>query len=240
MPLETPLAPIAQRVALLNRRFSGHGAVSVLNHALASPEIGRVALVSSFGADSVVLLHLVSILDRSVPVLLIDTELLFAETLSYQRDLASRFGLGNMRVIRPARAAIFAGDPDGILRHFNPDACCQLRKVAPLQNALRGFDGWITGRKRFQGGMRQNLALFEVDGPSRIKINPLANWRQADIAAYIDNNNLPRHPLVAKGFSSIGCTPCTTPTRPGEDARAGRWRGMAKAECGLHFQAARQ
>jgi phosphoadenosine phosphosulfate reductase len=126
-------------------------------------------------------------------------------------------------------------DPDGTLHRFSTDACCALRKVAPLENALQGFDAWITGRKRYQGGQRAALEFFEVETPTRLKINPLAHWGREDVEEYMIENRLPRHPLVAKGYPSIGCAPCTSPVRPGEDPRAGRWRGEAKSECGIHF-----
>jgi phosphoadenosine phosphosulfate reductase len=235
MPLETVPAPVAERVQHLNQQFQGQSAMSVLSHALSDVEIGRVALVSSFGADSVVLLHMVSVLDRSTPILFIDTELLFAETLDYQSQLAETLKLTDIRVLKADRAAMFARDPDGLLRHFEPDACCALRKVEPLQKGLSGFDGWITGRKRSQGGKRQQTNFFEDDAGQRIKINPLAYWSPADLSAYIGKHKLPSHPLVAKGFLSLGCLPCTSPVHAGEDIRAGRWRGRAKDECGIHF-----
>lgn len=235
MPLEAPLRPVAERAAELNARYRGHGAVSMLEHALGDPEVGRVALVSSFGAESVVLLHLISIMDRTTPVLFIDTEMLFEETMHYQRDLADRLRLADLRVIRPDRGAIFAEDPDALLHRRDPDACCALRKTRPLARALEGFDAWITGRKRYQGATRASLDLFESEDGRRIKINPLAHWSRDDLRAYMDNNALPRHPLAARGYPSIGCRPCTTRVRPGEDPRAGRWRGQAKQECGIHF-----
>lgn len=238
MPLEHPLLPVADRVAKLNDRYRGHGAVSVLSHALSDPMIGRLALVSSFGAESVVLLHLISIMDRSLPVLFIDSEMLFAETLAYQEKLAEAFGLLDVRTLRPTREALFASDPENLLHLYDQDACCALRKVDPLTQGLHGFDGWITGRKRYQGGQRQALAFFEVDGPNRIKINPLAHWTRDDLTDYIENNNLPRHPLVGKGFASIGCKPCTSRVNEGEDSRAGRWRKSEKTECGIHFGSA--
>ena len=234
MPLELPLAPIPERVDALNIRYRNHGAVSVLSHALSDPMIGSTALVSSFGAESVVLLHLVSIMDRSIPVLFIDTEMLFDETLTYQRNLALDFGLSDVRILKAARDQVFARDPDNLLHLYEPDACCTLRKVEPLQQALRGFDGWITGRKRYQGGKRQQIGFFESD-TTRIKINPLAHWSRDDLTDYIVNNRLPRHPLVAKGYPSIGCKPCTSRVAPGDDARAGRWANSRKTECGIHF-----
>jgi phosphoadenosine phosphosulfate reductase len=183
-----------------------------------------------------VLLHMVSITRRTTPVIFIDTEMLFAETLVYQQELAERLALRDVRVIRAAQENLTAQDPDGTLHQRDPDACCGLRKTLPLQRALKGFDGWITGRKRYQTGERTTLDFFEVeDGTGRIKVNPLAHWTRDDLQTYIEENRLPRHPLVAKGYPSIGCIPCTTPVAPGEDPRSGRWRGQDKNECGIHF-----
>lgn len=235
MPLELPLVSVTDRAAKLNHQYHGNGAVSVLSHALSDPMIGRICLVSSFGAESVVLLHLISIMDPSLPILFIDSELLFTQTLTYQTKLAAAFGLTDIRVLRPKREALFSRDPENLLHLYEPDACCDLRKVEPLAQGLAGFDGWITGRKRYHGGQRQALSSFEAVGDSRIKINPLAHWARQDLTDYIENNNLPRHPLVAKGFTSIGCKPCTSRVDLGEDSRAGRWRKTEKTECGIHF-----
>jgi phosphoadenosine phosphosulfate reductase len=208
-----------------------------MEHALT--RLGHIALVSSFGAESVVLLHMAALIDRKVPVLFIDTEMLFAETLVYQQDVAERLRLENVQVLRADRARLFEADNENLLHLHDPDACCALRKTEPLQTALRGYDGWITGRKRYQGGKRAALDFFEVERPAdalpRIKVNPLAHWDTADVQDYIIENRLPRHPLVSKGYPSIGCAPCTHPVAPGEDARAGRWKGQDKDECGIHF-----
>ena len=235
MPLEAPIPSVADRAAELNRRYRHHGATSVLERALSDPLVGRIALVSSFGAESVVLLHLVSVMDRTTPVIFIDTQMLFAETLVYQMELAERLGLTDVRRITPAPRDIAMTDPDGTLNQRNKDACCDLRKTVPLQHALHGFDAWITGRKRFQSGTRAALEFFEPEGDARIKINPLAHWAPEDVREYMIENRLPRHPLVAKGYPSIGCAPCTSPVKDGEDPRAGRWRGEEKTECGIHF-----
>lgn len=234
MPLEAPLPPLEHRAAELNRRYAHHGATAVLRHALTDPQVGPIALVSSFGAESVVLLHMVSVADRSTPVLFLDTEMLFPETLAYQRELSERLELSDVRVLRPDRNRTFLADPDNMLHRSDPDACCALRKTDPLQPALEGFDAWITGRKRFQGGARQSLPLFEAS-EGRLKVNPLAHWTRDDVQDYIQNNRLPRHPLVAQGYPSIGCMPCTTRVQATEDERAGRWRGRNKDECGIHF-----
>lgn len=225
---------LADRAAALNSRYRHHGATAVLGHALGDPDLGRVALVSSFGAESVVLLHLVSVVDRSLPVLFLDTEMLFAETLAYQLDLTDRLHLKDVRVLRPDRDAVFQRDNEGLLHLYDPDACCSLRKTEPLARALSGFDAWITGRKRYQSASRSALEFFEAGSDGLIKVNPLAHWGPDDVRAYMDENRLPRHPLVAKGYPSIGCQPCTTRVSDGEDPRAGRWRGLAKTECGIH------
>ena len=222
---------LAGKVKALNARFKHHSATSVMEGALR--DAGNVALVSSFGAESVVLLHMAAVINPMVPVLFVDTELLFTETLVYQQEVSERLGLRNIRVIKADDIA--EKDPYGALRFSDTDACCSLRKTVPLQKALAGYDGWITGRKRFQSGTRAALDFFEVeDGTGRMKINPLAHWAPEDVRAYMDENRLPRHPLVAKGYPSIGCAPCTSPVAAGEDPRAGRWRDQTKEECGIH------
>ncbi|MBF9058833.1 phosphoadenylyl-sulfate reductase [Rhodobacterales bacterium HKCCSP123] len=234
-PEPRPFPSVAARVAALNARYRHHSAISVLEHALTDSDTGSVAMVSSFGAESVALLHMVALVDRATPVLFIDTEMLFPETLTYQREVADTLGLRDLRVIRASRTRMAARDPEGLLHQSDPDACCALRKTEPLEHALAPFDAWITGRKRFQSGSRAALEFFEAEGAERIKINPLAHWAREDVADYMVNNRLPRHPLVAKGYPSIGCAPCTTPVAAGEDPRAGRWRGSEKEECGIHF-----
>ena len=235
MPFEAPTLPAPERAAQLNQNYRHHAAIPVLRHALADPLLGRVALVSSFGAESVVLLHMIASLRPQTPVLFIDTQMLFAETLAYQLDVSAKLGLSDVQVIRAAPEDIEKHDPFGLLHRAKPDSCCALRKTAPLQKALSGFDSWITGRKRFQAGSRKTLQLFEAEDSGRLKINPLARWRPKDVTEYMENNALPRHPLVAKGFASIGCAPCTSAVSEGEDPRAGRWRGAEKTECGIHF-----
>lgn len=207
---------------------------SLLERVTSDDAFGRVALVSSFGADSAVLLHLAAQVAPRVPVLMIDTGRLFDETLRYAETLTRRFGLENLRVVRPAADRLAVADPDGELWRADPDRCCEVRKTRPLRDALVEYDSWITGRKRFQTEDRSVMPKVEfLDG--RWKINPLADWGSADIAAYGDSLGLPPHPLVEQGYASIGCYTCTTQVQPGEDARAGRWRGRAKTECGIHL-----
>lgn len=226
---------VDERVAALNARYKHHSATSVLERAFADEQVGEIALVSSFGAESVVLLHMVSVMAPKTPILFIDTQMLFAETLGYQRDLADKLQLEDIRRITPGAARLAARDPDGTLHQRDTDACCDLRKTVTLQEALDPFHAWITGRKRFQGSTRASLDFFENELDKRIKINPLAHWAPQDVQDYMINNRLPRHPLVAKGYPSIGCAPCTSAVAPGEDPRAGRWRGQEKEECGIHF-----
>lgn len=231
---ETGFEPVERIVAGLNRDHAGADPLAVLERVLADHP-GRAATVSSFGAESVVLLHLLSRVDRAAPVLFLDTEMLFPETLAYQRELADLLGLTGLRVIRPESVAIAARDPGGDLHRREPDLCCRLRKTEPLDAALRGYTAWITGRKRHQTRARAGLDLFEADGAGRLKVNPLAGWSTAQVNAHIEAHGLPRHPLVREGYASIGCAPCTTRVAPGEDARAGRWRGREKEECGIHL-----
>jgi phosphoadenosine phosphosulfate reductase len=228
-------SPPPDRVDALRIAYSDAPAEAVLEGVLASfPD--EVAMVSSFGAEAAVLLKMVADIDRDLPVLMIDSLLLFEETLEYQRTLSARLGLRNVQVILPNPDDLARVDPDDNLNQRDPDACCEIRKVLPLDRALRRWPVSITGRKRFQASTRAALETFEPDG-ERLKVNPLASWSAADLGAYMDAHDLPRHPLVARGFRSIGCRPCTTPVGDGEDDRAGRWRGLDKVECGIHFGA---
>lgn len=210
-------------------------AADLLAQAIRHDFAGRIALVSSLGAESVVLLHLVARINPATPVLFNETGMLFEETLDYQRKVAARLGLTALQIVRPTRWHLSARDAGGQLYGAEADACCTLRKREPLMRALAPFSAWITGRKRFQNRNRSVLPLREMDEAGRVKLNPLARWRPDDIQGYIARHDLPRHPLVAQGFPSIGCRPCTTRVAPGEDMRAGRWRGSEKTECGIHW-----
>lgn len=192
-----------------------------------------LALVSSFGAESAVLLHLAAQISPAIPVLFLDTGMLFGQTLDYRKALAGQLGLTDVRDLRPAFADLATQDPKSDLWRTDIDGCCHIRKVLPLDRALGGFEAWITGRKRFHGGDRLRLAVVEA-AEGKIKFNPLANWGKADLDAYAAQHDLPAHPLVAQGFPSVGCWPCTQPAEEGEDVRAGRWAGQEKTECGIH------
>ncbi len=193
----------------------------------------RLALVSSFGAESAVLLHLAAQVDPGIAVLFLDTGMLFGQTLDYRKQLAERLGLTGVRDLRPRFEDLAVSDPNAELWKTDTDACCHIRKVLPLDAALGGYDAWITGRKRFHGGDRRRLKVVE-EVAGQVKFNPLANWTKADLDAYVAKHDLPAHPLVAGGYPSIGCWPCTQPVEDGADVRAGRWEGSQKTECGIH------
>jgi len=230
----------ADDVAALNARFEGISTEAMLRELLTGELAGRTALVSSFGAESAVLLHLVSEIDRNVPLVFTNTQKMFGETLAYRDEIAERLGFTDLRVYRPDPRLLAEKDATGLRWSYDPDGCCEIRKVEPLRRALRDFDTWISGRKGFQSGTRTALPLFELDeadvavsGP-KLKINPLAGWSKDALEAYFEAYKLPRHPLEAQGYLSIGCSPCTSKVAPGEDPRAGRWRGWEKIECGIH------
>ena len=195
---------------------------------------GDAVVTNSFQAEDMVLLHIVHQTLPDVPVIFLDTGKHFEETLGYRDALAADFGLTNIRVIRPEEAALERIDPTGKLHQSDTDACCDVRKVEPLARGVAPFRAWFTGRKRFQASTRAALPVFEAVG-ARIRINPLAHWTTSDQADYMRAHALRENPLVAYGYLSIGCFPCTQPVEPGEDARSGRWAGHAKTECGIHL-----
>lgn len=217
----------------LNARFEGVDAQTMLRALFAEDELGEIAVVSSFGTESAVLLHLVARADPAIPVVFVDTLRMFPETLAYRETLIEAFGIRNAEVVVPDPKALAEKDENELRWSFDPDGCCAIRKVEPLARAKQGLDAWISGRKAFQSHTRENIARFEVED-GRLKLNPLGDWVKADLDAYFDAHDLPRHPLEAEGYLSVGCAPCTSKVKPGEDARAGRWRGWDKTECGIH------
>jgi phosphoadenosine phosphosulfate reductase len=220
-------------VTLLNERFASLSTLDMLREVMNDKTLGEMAVVSSFGAESAVLLHLVAQVNSNARVIFVDTLKLFGETLRYRDQLVKLLGLTNVQVVEPDPLALQINDAKGLLWQRDANSCCAIRKVEPLARALKSVDSWISGRKAFQASTRAQVGLFEkVDG--KLKINPLAGWTKADLDAYFTAHDLPPHPLVADGYLSIGCMPCTTPVQPGEDARAGRWRGSEKTECGIH------
>jgi phosphoadenosine phosphosulfate reductase len=222
-------------IVALNGMFDEMDALGVLRQAVEEILPGDLAIVSSFGADSVVLLHLVSQVDPDLPVYFLDTGKHFRETLRYVETLKSSLGLTNVITLHPSEADLKRFDPEGNLWETDPDSCCHIRKTEPLEPAVSTFGGWVTGRKRFQTKERGVLPHFELTSDDRIKVNPLAYFSDADVNAYKLAHGLPEHPLFAMGYKSIGCAPCTSVVAEGEDPRAGRWRGLNKKECGIHF-----
>lgn len=227
-----PNDPAQLRAAALAAELEGKEPSEILRVALKREFAGEIALVSSFGAESIVLLHLAAQIDKNVPVIFIDTDRHFAQTLQYKDEVVAKLGLTNVTTVGPDLAEAKARDPKGDLWKTDPDACCELRKVVPNETALAPFTAWISGRKRHHGAIRAHLPVVEHDG-IHFKVNPLVAWSPQEIAAYMKAHDLPPHPLVAEGYPSIGCWPCTSPSE-GTDARAGRWANSGKTECGIH------
>ncbi|MFM7348216.1 MAG: phosphoadenylyl-sulfate reductase [Erythrobacter sp.] len=220
----------------LNNLFRGSSTQEMLEAVIRDGLAGDLAVVSSFGAESAVLLHLVASIDPSVPVLFLDTGKHFAETLAYRDLLTERLGL-NLVVLTPDPEDLAARDANGLRWSYDPDGCCEIRKVKPLEKALANVNASFTGRKAFQARTRANLPRFELDtsdARGRLTINPLIDWDPGQIEGHFIQHDLPRHPLIAQGYPSIGCSPCTSQVLPGEDPRSGRWKGWDKTECGIH------
>jgi phosphoadenosine phosphosulfate reductase len=218
---------------VLDRALRDASPAEVIETALKTVGREQLALVSSFGTESAALLKVMADVDPAIPVVFLDTGWLFEETLAYRDTLIATLGLTDVRSIKPLEEALSHEDPDRELWFSDPDACCRIRKVEPLARALKPFAAWINGRKRFQGGARAEIPVVEDDG-AKLKFNPFANVSREEIEAIYKMAKLPAHPLVASGYLSVGCMPCSSRTAPGEDARAGRWRGQAKRECGIH------
>jgi len=227
-------ARAAKRSQSLPQKYVGLSAEAALERALKIDFQGEITLASSMGIDSAVLLHMVSKIDKDLPVLFLETGEHFGETLAYRDLLVKTLGLTNFQNIRPDDAELANEDPDGLLNQTDKDACCALRKVRPLDIHVRKFKARITGRKRYQTPDRAHIEILEVGG-GQIKLNPLAHWSAKDITGYMHKHGLPPHPLLTFGFKSVGCAPCTTKVADGEDPRAGRWRSTGKTECGIHF-----
>ena len=222
--------PPAEELAAALR---GASPAEVIAKALQTVGREHLAVVSSFGTESAALLKVMADVDAAIPVFFLDTGWLFEETLAYRDILIEKLGLRDVRSIKPLQETLSREDPDRELWFSNPDACCRIRKVEPLARALAPFTAWINGRKRFQGGLRAAIPVVEQDG-ARLKFNPFADISREEIEAIYKLSNLPPHPLAASGFLSVGCMPCTSRSTPDEDARAGRWRGRGKTECGIH------
>ncbi len=244
-PLDTPTVS-SPRLDILRDKYAGLTGASLLEAMIKTEFPGEIAVVSSFGAESAVLLHMVAEIDPSVPVIFLNTGKLFGETLRYRDRLQEKLGLTDLRAIGPLPSDLAAQDPNGGLWNQDQDACCFVRKVLPLERALAPFRASITGRKRFQTSTRTQMNMIEeekvraVDGKppaqaTRFKLNPLSLWGEDELSRYLEDHRLPRHPLVKDGYRSIGCMPCTDRVPEGGDYREGRWKGSDKDECGIHL-----
>lgn len=225
---------VSDDIETIAARYETMSAAAILDHAAHDLFALKFAVVSSFGAESAVLLHIMADVDPSIPVMFLDTNKLFGETVRYRSRLQHLLGLEDVRVIGPRKSDIESVDPQGTLSRHGPDQCCMVRKTEPLLRSLAGFECWATGRKRHQTSFRSDMGILEHDG-QHFKVNPLANWTRADIGNYFTKHNLPEHPLVKQGYLSIGCIPCTSKVIDENDARSGRWAGQAKDECGMHL-----
>ena len=226
-------AAIPHSAQTLDHALRDSSPAHVIETALKTVGREQLALVSSFGTESAALLKVMADVDPAIPVIFLDTGWLFEETLAYRDTLIATLGLRDVRSIKPLEEALSRQDPDRELWFSDPDACCRIRKVEPLARALKPFSAWINGRKRFQGGARAEIPVVEEDG-AKLKFNPFANVSREEIEAIYKLGKLPPHPLIASGYLSVGCMPCSSRTAPDENARAGRWRGRAKTECGIH------
>ncbi len=194
----------------------------------------KVAYVCSFGTESAIILHMISQIDRNFPVILLNTNFLFKETIVYKNYLLDKFKLTNYHEVTPDKKDLKFKDSDNKLWKKNPDLCCNIRKVLPLQKKLKLFDAWISGRKSYQDGERKKIKAFEILN-KKIVINPLANINREFVDEYFKENNINRHPLFKKGYLSIGCVNCTVRTLNSDDPRSGRWSNKTKTECGIHY-----
>jgi len=226
-------AAVVHAAQALDRSLRDASPAQIIEAALKTVGREQLALVSSFGTESAALLKVMADVDPAIPVIFLDTGWLFEETLAYRDTLISVLGLRDVRSVKPLEKTLSRGDPDRELWFTDPDACCRIRKVEPLARALKPFAAWINGRKRFQGGARAEIPVVEDDG-QKLKFNPFANVSREEIAAIYKVSELPAHPLVASGYQSVGCMPCSSRSSADEDARAGRWRGRSKSECGIH------
>lgn len=194
----------------------------------------EVAMTSSFQQQSLPLLHIVSLIAPQLKIYFLDTGYHFPETLTFKEQITRLFKLNiidvRSRTSREEQEAQYGTN----LPQTNPDLCCYLNKVQPLQETMSLCRAWITGIRRDQSESRAGAQIVDIREDGLIKINPMLNWTRADVQRYIEFHRLPTHPLLEQGYKSIGCEPCTSPIVEGEDERAGRWRGKGKVECGLH------
>ena len=236
--VDTPIDPekvkkLDELTESMNKDYESLSTLELLDTTINNAFKNDIALVSSFGTEAALLLSLVAEVNKNTPVIFLDTLKHFPETLEYRDNLIDLLGLTNVRNMKPEPSSIKAADPNEDLASSNPDACCYLRKVVPLEEALHGFEAWINGRKRMHGGSRATLPKLEHDN-RRVKVNAMAEWTQEMIDEEWQKRSLPEHPLVQWGYTSVGCKPCTALPKPGEGKRSGRWAQFEKQECGIH------
>jgi phosphoadenosine phosphosulfate reductase len=232
-PKPETMSRLNDRADVLNADYGALPSLELLDVMINNIFKGKIALVSSFGTEAALLLALVAEVNPKTPVIFLETLKHFPETLQYRDKLTKLLKLKDVRNIEPDPSAILAADPKGDLATRNPNACCYLRKVVPLEQALSGFEAWINGRKKIHGGQRSDLQTLEHDG-RRIKINAIVGWTAQMIDAEWEKRNLPEHPMVPFGYTSVGCKPCTALPSQGGGMRSGRWAQFDKQECGIH------
>jgi phosphoadenosine phosphosulfate reductase len=218
----------------LNQGFEGKSSEDIIRWAMGefAPDL---AMSTSFGAESAVLLHLVTRVHPTIPVLFTNTGFHFKETLEHRDKLVKRLDL-NLRELKPEISNEEFLAKNGKLYERDPDACCAVNKIAPFEKALKDYKAWITGIRRNQADTRKSSQFVENYRDRMVKLNPLLNWTSKMFWDYAKKYDLPYHPLWEKGYLSIGCSPetCTRPVKLGEDPRSGRWAGTGKVECGIH------
>ena len=222
-------------ISFLNRDFENKKAEKILEFCIKERFFNKIAYVCSFGAESAVILDIISKIDNKLPVIFLNTHFLFNETIEYKKILIDKLKLLNVQEIFPDENDLITDDKNGNLWKSNPDKCCRIRKVLPLEKKLKNFDAWVSGRKAYQKGEREFLKIFEIQN-EKIIVNPLINYNFENIGDYFKINKLPRHPLFFKNFLSIGCTNCTAPSTDINNIRSGRWSRKGKTECGIYLK----
>lgn len=224
-------------IAARSRELEGQPAEAILAWALEA-YAPRIALSTEFGIEGCALLDMIARLAPGTPVFTVDTEFLFPETRALMDRLIDRYGT-RLTVLTGAVSRAEQEATHGLALHDrDPDRCCALRKVEPTDRALVGLDAWVAGLRRDQGPTRAATPILDAiarpDGTTLIKVCPLVGWTRKDTWTYVTRNDVPYNALLDQGYASVGCWPCTRPTPPGGDERAGRWAGKAKTECGIH------
>ena len=221
-------------LAQLNDNSKNLSPQNILENSINNIFKKKMVYVCSFGTESAIILHMVSEIDRSLPIILLNTNYLFKETIEYKDYLISKFKFSNFKEISPSIEDLNINDTKGTLWKENPDLCCNIRKVLPLQKELQKYEAWISGRKSYHEGERTNLKFFEYIN-EKIVVNPLANVNRNFVDSYFKKHDIERHPLFESGYLSLGCTHCTVKTSMIDSPRSGRWADKIKTECGIHY-----